>query len=238
MEFLQRQIVASYAWACRYARRCSTSFPGCYDQEELTSAGIVGYIIAAHRYDEKKGNSFRGFCAVRIRGAVMDELRRLTWEPRAARRTHQMVSKKRTELELGLQRKPTHRELAEAMGLTEIDLAEMQRLSAPPSYVSLDEEGYANDEDDRPPLREIIADPSVGDPADSVMMAETRRALCSCIGKLPRAEAIIIVMYYLRNVSFKRIAEILNLSPSRISQLHHQALASLKKHLAEKMDPA
>jgi RNA polymerase sigma factor for flagellar operon FliA len=236
MDLLQQQIIASYALACTYARRCSISFPGCFDPEELTSAGIVGYIIAAHRYDETKGNSFRGFCAVRIRGAVMDELRRLTWEPRAARRMHQTVAKKRAELEMGLQRKPTHKELAEALGIGESDLAEMQRLSQPPSYVSLDDDSSASDEEDRPPLREIIADQTATDPREHADMAEIRRALCLCIGKLPRAEAMIIVLYYLRNVSFKRIAEILKLSPSRISQLHYQALASLKKHMEEKLD--
>ncbi len=234
MELLQQRLLNSYVWACHYANCCTASFSSSFDREELKSAGILGYIVAASRFDESKGSSFRGFCATRIRGAIMDELRRATWQPRSARRNHQLIARTGLDLEAELQRKPTRAELAKALGIEESDLAQMQRLSQPASYVSLDDDTGMGSDDESLPLKEILADQSATPPSEACDTAEMRRALCSCISKLPPAEASVIVLHYLRNIPFQEIAKMMKLTPSRISQVHHHGLASLKKLLQKK----
>jgi RNA polymerase sigma factor for flagellar operon FliA len=83
-------------------------------------------------------------------------------------------------------------------------------------------------------LKEILADQSATPPSEAFDTAEMRRALCSCISKLPPAEATVIVLHYLRNIPFQEIAQMMKLTPSRISQVHHHALGSLKKLLQKK----
>jgi RNA polymerase sigma factor for flagellar operon FliA len=231
MDRLEQQIVDSYSWACHYASCCTANFSNNFDREELKSVGILGYIVAASRYDERRGYSFRGYCATRIRGAIMDELRRSSWEPRSARRNHQMIAQKILDLEAELQINPTHAELAKSLGIEVSDLIQMQRLSRPARCISLDEDSNSNGDEESLPLKEILADESALAPSDVVDSAEIRRALCASISKLSPSEASVIVLHYMRNMPFHEIAQLMKLTPSRISQLHHNALNSMKKRL-------
>jgi RNA polymerase sigma factor for flagellar operon FliA len=232
MELLHQRVLASYSWACHYASCCTAAFASSFDREELNSVGIFGYVVAANRYDERKGSSFRGFCATRIRGAIMDELRRSTWQSRSARRTHQVILKTGQHLEAELQRKPTGEELAAALGIDEFDLSQRQRSSQPAICISLDDESACGGgEDESMSLREIIADPTTAVPSEACDTAEMRRVLGISIGRLAPAEASIIMLYYLRNIPFHEIARTMQVTPSRVSQLHRQGLNSLKKIL-------
>jgi RNA polymerase sigma factor FliA len=231
---LDQQIVASYGWARNYALRCTAIFSKKFDREELTSAGVLGYILAARRYNQCKGSSFRGFCAIRIRGAIVDEYRKLTGEPRSSGRSRKVIATKKLELEAILQRSPSDLELAEALGLEASEFSKMQRASQPLFFLCLDEESASEHDDQDLPLREVIADKSTPSPSDSVDSAEIRRALCASISKLPPVEANIIISHYLHGVTLHDIAGRMNMTPARISQLHHRAISSLKKHLAKK----
>jgi RNA polymerase sigma factor for flagellar operon FliA len=234
MDRLEQQIIESYSWACHYAACCTANFSNSFDREELKSAGILGYVAAACRYDERKGYSFRGYCATRIRGAIMDELRRSTWEPRSVRRNHRLLVQKTLELEAELQRNPTHLELAESLGIGIGDLIQLQKLARPARCVSLDDETVSSNDEESLPLKEVLADPAANAPSDAVNSAEIRHALCASINKLSPAEASVIVLHYMRNMPFHEVARMMKLTPSRISQLHHHALNSLKKLLKEK----
>jgi RNA polymerase sigma factor for flagellar operon FliA len=229
----EERITASYTWAWHYATGCTSGFSNPFDREELRSVGILGYVVAACRYDERKGGSFRGFCATRIRGAIVDEVRRSTWEPRSARRNHQLITATKLALDADLQRSATDAELAQALGMEEADLARMRRLSQPASYISLDDDRTTGGEDDSLPLKETLADQSAIVPSVAVDTAEIRRAVFTGISKLPPAEASIIVLFYLRATPFSNIARMMNLTPARISQKHHRGLAMLRKLLAK-----
>ena len=85
-------------WARRFARTCASKLPNHLDHDDLQSAGVLGYLRAASRYDAKRGASFRGYCAVRIRGAVLDELRRWDWAPRSVHKNHRRITRITTNL--------------------------------------------------------------------------------------------------------------------------------------------
>src|ERR1700678_2423127 len=126
-------------WARGFARACAANLPCHLDRDDLQSAGVLGYLRAAARYDVSKGASFRGFCAVRIRGAVLDELRRWDWAPRSVHRNNRRITRVTACLIEQLEREPTVPELAQALGIGITELANLQNLSQPRQLVSFDE---------------------------------------------------------------------------------------------------
>ncbi len=216
-------------WARHFARSCTSKLPSHLDHDDLQSAGVLGYLRAASRFDAARGASFRGYCAVRIRGAVLDELRRWDWAPRSVHKNHRRITRITSNLTENLEREPTRRELATALGVREADLAAYQNESQPRQLVSLDEMSENSNGDESLSLTERLADPLAARPDAGVLFAEDRRTLLQCLGRLPKTQAIVIVLHYLQNVPLREVAAILAVTPSRVSQLHHQALARLKQ---------
>jgi RNA polymerase sigma factor for flagellar operon FliA len=93
MSYNENRILELLPWAQRFALSCAARLPSYLDRDDLQSAGVLGFLRAAARYDGAKGASFRGFCAVRIRGAVLDELRRWDWAPRSVHRNYRRITR-------------------------------------------------------------------------------------------------------------------------------------------------
>ena len=236
MEPIDQRMANSYAWACHYANHCTAGFHNPFDREELRSVGILGYVVAASRFDESKGGSFRHFCAARIRGAIVDEIRRSTWAPRSAWRTHQVLSETKLALDAELGRTATDAELAQTLGVDENGLERLRQQSQPACCVSLDDDVVAGKDDEALPLKETLADPSAVAPSAAIDTAEIRHALFTGISKLPASDAAVIVHFYLRGTPFRSIARMMNVTPARISQRHQRGLASLRQMLADDRD--
>ncbi len=217
-------------WARSFARSCASKLPSHLDRDDLQSAGVLGYLRAAERYDISKGASFRGYCAVRIRGAVLDELRRWDWAPRSVHKKRKRVTNVTSQLIDQLEREPTQAELATALGLEPGEFAIFQTHLQNRQIVSFDEMGENVHGEENLSLNERLADPHGQRPDQAVLGAEDRRTLLACIRKLPKAEATVIILHYLRNVALRDVAAALAVTPSRVSQLHHQALARLKQN--------
>ena len=216
-------------WARHFARSCASKLPSHLDHDDLQSAGVLGYLRAASRYDAARGASFRGYCALRIRGAVIDELRRWDWAPRSVHKNQRRITRITSDLTEQLEREPTRVELAAALGVEEIDLAAYQTQAQPRQLVSLDEMAENGHGEESLSLTERLADPSAARPDAAVLCAEDRRTMLQCLGRLPKTQATVIVLHYLQSVPLRDVAEILAVTPSRVSQLHHQALARLKQ---------
>jgi len=221
------RVIEFLPWARRFARSCATRLPSHLDRDDLQSAGVLGFLRAASRYDEKRGASFRGYCAARIRGAVLDELRRWDWAPRSVHRNYRRITRVTAELIEQLDREPTHAELAAALNMEMAELAAFQAMSQPRQLVSLDEVDCARG-DEGVSLSERLADTHAARPDAALLSAENRGSLVRCIGSLPKTQATVIVLHYLQNVPLRDIADTLHVTPSRISQLHHQALDRLR----------
>jgi RNA polymerase sigma factor for flagellar operon FliA len=216
-------------WARHFARSCASKLPSHLDRDDLQSAGVLGYLRAASRYDAARGASFRGYCALRIRGAVLDELRRWDWAPRSVHKNQRRITRITSNLTEHLEREPTRLELAAALGVEEMDLAAYQTQAQPRQLVSLDEMAENGHGEESLSLTERLADPFAARPDAAVLCAEDRRTMLQCLGRLPKTQATVIVLHYLQSVPLRTVAEILAVTPSRVSQLHHQALARLKQ---------
>jgi len=229
MSYTDHTIDEFLPWARRFARSCASRLPTYLDRDDLQSAGVLGFLRAAARYDGARGASFRGFCAVRIRGAVLDELRRWDWAPRSVHKNHRRITRVTAVLTEQLEREPTPRELADALDMEMSELQAFQTLSQPRHVISFDEAGENGQGDEGLPLAERLADPAVNRPDMPILNAEERREMLQCLKKLPRAQAMVITLHYLKGVPLRDIAAQLEVTPSRVSQLHHQALARLRQ---------
>ncbi len=216
-------------WAKHFARLCSAKLPPHLDHEDLQAAGILGYLRAASRYKVTGGASFRGYCAVRIRGAVLDELRRWDWAPRSVHRNHRRITRITNALTENLDREPTDHELAEALGLADGDLAAFQAYAQPRQMVSFDEVNENRNGEESLPLSERLADPGALPPDAPFRTAEDRRTMARCISRLPKTQATVIVLHYLQSVPLREVAELLHVTPARVSQLHRRGLDRLRQ---------
>jgi RNA polymerase sigma factor for flagellar operon FliA len=227
MGYNETRILESLPWARHFARACASKLPHHLDHDDLQSAGVLGYLRAASRFDAARGASFRGYCALRIRGAVLDELRRWEWAPRSVHKTHRRILSVTSSLVEQLEREPTRLELATALGVDESDLTTYQTQARPRQVVSLHETESEPGEESLT-LMERLADPQAVRPDAALVAAENRRMVVRCLTCLPKTQVTVIVLHYLQNVPLREVAEILAVTPSRVSQLHHQALSRLK----------
>jgi RNA polymerase sigma factor for flagellar operon FliA len=231
MSHRETRILEFLPWAQRFARSCAARLPNYLDRDDLQSAGVLGFLKAAGRYDGEKGASFRGFCAVRIRGAVLDELRRWDWAPRSVHKNCRRITRVTSILIEQLEREPTPKELADALQIEMAELQAFQSMAQPRQVVSLDETSDNGRGDEGLPLTERLADSAMARPDAALLTEEGRLELRQCLMKLPKTQATVITLHYLQGVPLRDIAEMLDVTPSRVSQLHHQALARLRTSL-------
>jgi RNA polymerase sigma factor FliA len=229
MGYENDRLLESLPWARHFARSCASKLPNHLDHDDLQSAGVLGYLRAASRFDAARGASFRGYCALRIRGAVLDELRRWDWAPRSVHKCQRRITRITSNLTEQLDREPTRLELAAALGVEETDLTAYQTQALPRQVVSLDEMTDNGNGDESLSLTERLADPAAARPDAAVLSAEDRRTILQCLSSLPKTQSTVIVLHYLQNVPLRDVARLLSVTPSRVSQLHHQALARLKQ---------
>jgi RNA polymerase sigma factor for flagellar operon FliA len=229
MELHEEKVLQFLPWAKHFARLCSAKLPPHLDHEDLQAAAILGYLRAASRYNVARGASFRGYCAARIRGAVLDEVRKWDSAPRSVHRNQRRITRVTAKLSVSLEREPTPHELADALGIDAEDLAAFQTDAKPHQLIPFDEAGENYNGEDGITLAERLPDPNVSTPDAGVRNDEDRRALLRCINRLPKSQATVIVLHYLEEIPLRQVARMLQVTPSRISQLHRGALQRLKQ---------
>ena len=210
------------------AERIYAKLPDKVELDDLISAGIFGLMDAIDAFDPDRGVKFETYCTPRIRGAILDELRSMDWVPRLVRaRAHQLERALRT-LEAHLGRMPTDKEIANEMELGMEEFRRLQRDATATGLVSLNNK--FSDADSEKDVREIdiIEDQRSQNP----LIEAQKRDLKGLLTKgLTRAERLIIVLYYYEEMTMKEIGATLDLSESRVSQMHSSIIARLKAQM-------
>jgi RNA polymerase sigma factor for flagellar operon FliA len=192
------------------------------------SAGLFGLMDAIDAFDLERGVKFETYCAPRIRGAILDELRAMDWVPRLVRHRSAKVDQARNSLEMQLGRKPSTNEIATRLGVDGEEFKKLQRDSSAVGVVSLSRR--CRQSDGSRELREI--DVIKDDTQDNPLSETQRRDLRDLVTKgLSRAERLIVVLYYYEQMTMKEIGATLDLSESRVSQMHSSILARLKAQM-------
>lgn len=214
--------------------RMVTQVPAFMNSDDMKSAGMLGLFDAAKRFDASKNIKFKTFAEYRIRGAILDEMRKLDWFSRSLRDKQSRVSKTIIDLELKLGRDPEDHEVASAMDLS---LGAYQSLLAEVSHlgcVSLNET-LDNTQEGRSFLDAISDTRRDNLPGARIEDAQLTQKIASVLEQLSEKERLVIALYYYEELTQKEIAEVLDLSEGRVSQLHSQALIKLKSKLASQL---
>ncbi len=221
-----------YRHIVRYAaERLHSKLPDKVELDDLISAGTFGLMDAIEAFDPSRGVKFETYCSPRIRGSILDELRSMDWVPRLVRARASQLSRVTQSLETHLGRKPTETEIAAEMNIDAEEFERLRKDANAITQVSLTTK--YSEEDGEKDIREIdvVKDNKSEDP----LVEAQKRDLKNLLTKgLTRAERLIIVLYYYEEMTMKEIGATLDLSESRVSQMHSSIVARLKAQMTNR----
>jgi len=214
----------------KVANRLAIGLPSTVDKDDLISYGRFGLLDALQKFDHTRGLQFETYAMWRIRGAMIDGLRESDWIPRTVRDKAKKIEEAYTVLEQQMLRVPTDSEVCEYLGMTEKELQQVLYDTSLASMVSIDE--AVGDEDEQKTARHsYIVDEQTPRPEQVAEANGLKEVLSKTIDKLPEKERLVVSLFYFEELTLSEIAEVMNLSPSRISQLHSKAIFRLRSAL-------
>lgn len=225
---LRNQLMEEYMPLVRFnAEKIRARFPNEVELDDLISSGYFGLMDAIEAYDLARGVKFETYCIQRIQGAMLDEIRNLDWVPRLIRSRASKFNDVTHKMELRLGRFPTNEEIAEAMEISVAEVEKIKKESQTVGLVSLSNKWSDNDDSDMNE-GDILEDRRTEDPINSLQ----RKDLIKLITKgLSQNERLILILYYYEEMTMKEIGATLDLSESRVSQMHSQMMKRLKSQL-------
>jgi RNA polymerase sigma factor for flagellar operon FliA len=210
------------------AERMHMRLPGEVDVEDLMSAGLFGLMDAIDAFDLERGVKFETYCTQRIRGAVFDELRAMDWVPRLVRSRTAKVDRARKALEMELGRRPTDKEVCERLRVSGAEYKKLSKDSKPVNVVSLNRKWFETDSSKDIREIDVIQDQRQEDPLAELQKKDLKLLITK---GLSRAERLIVILYYYEEMTMKEIGMTLDLSESRVSQMHSSILARLQAQM-------
>ncbi|MCQ2754760.1 MAG: FliA/WhiG family RNA polymerase sigma factor [bacterium] len=227
---LRDGLILQYIYLTRYVvGRVKVALPPTFSYEDLSSYGIEGLIDAVEKYTPKMGARFETYALVRIRGNIIDKVRSQDFLPRSVRRKIRDVKEAQEELKRQFGRSATNTEIANYLGIEKEKVEQI--LADDTSVTSIYEKKGAGDGDIE--IIDTIEDSTHLDPHSQLEEKDVKKELEDALKRLPERERTIMVLYYHENMTLKEIGEAINVSESRVSQLHAQAIMKLKNLLSE-----
>lgn len=212
----------------RIALHLAARLPASVELDDLIQAGVIGLIEAVRHYSGERGASFETYAGIRIRGAMLDELRQTDWAPRSVHRRLREATEAMRAVEQRTGRAAKDAEVAKQMGVTLSEYHEIVQDAMRCQVMSMDS-AYDGDDDRE---RMDCADASAG-PMELLQRDEFRKALAQAIGQLPERERLVMSLYYDDELNLKEIGAVLDVSESRVCQIHGQAMLRLRARLSD-----
>ena len=210
----------------KLAHYMMAKLPASVEVDDLIQVGLIGLADALSRYEASQGVQFETFATQRIRGAMLDELRGNDWMSRGSRKSQKDIETTMRRLEHRLGRSPVESEIAAEMGLTLTDYQNLLNKVRGTQLVYLEDMSRSNEDDDNF-LDRHVADTDA-DPMNMLRDQRLRHSLVAAIKSLPEREQYIMSMYYEQDMNLKEIAAVLDVTESRVCQLHSQSIARLR----------
>lgn len=226
---IRDKLIVQYIYLARYVvGRIKVNLPPSFSFEDIVSFGIEGLIDAIEKYHPAKGAKFESYALMRIRGSIIDKIRSSDWLPRTLRRKIKEIKIATERLKQQIGRAPTTKEIADVMGLSEEKIIEI--MSSDVSVNSIyDKKGTG---DDSVEIIDTIEDENSARPEENLERNDAKKELEQALKKLPERERTLLVFYYHENMTLKEIGEAINVSESRVCQLHAQAIMKLRNILS------
>lgn len=213
----------------RIAYHMMVRMPACVQVDDLIQAGMIGLLEAVQKYDAARGASFETYAGIRIRGAIVDEMRRGDWAPRSVHRNARLIAKAMRAVEARLGRDAQDAEIAAELDLPLNDYHAMLKDATSSRLFSYEE--TFGDEDSNIDASESSS--AFFSPLEGLQRESLKQSLAQAITELPERERLVLALYYDQELNLKEIGLVLGVSESRVSQIHSQAALRLRTRLAE-----
>jgi RNA polymerase sigma factor for flagellar operon FliA len=210
--------------------RLAMTLPDHVDRDDLHSVGLVGLLQALRNFDPSCGSSFETYARMRVRGAMLDELRRMDWMPRSIHEKARKLQNAMLQLEQQLGTPPTDAQMARALKIPVPEYLQMINEVRPATFVCLDALN-SSDDSDGGSLHEIIGNAEAEDPVEQTSQQELKQLIFERLKELPTVQRKVLALYYIEDMHLREIAEAFNLTESRICQIHAQAILSIRAYL-------
>lgn len=229
-DFVYRdQLIETYLYIVKMiGNRIAARLPRSIDVQDLRSAGVFGLMRAVENYDLTLGTPFESYCALRVRGAILDELRAQDWVPRLVRNRSSHYKKAHAALSERLEREPSVHELADEMNCSEAEAAKLAREANLTTVYTLCQQD--DREDDPRVLRRLDAlmDRSSEQPFEKMVATDLAKSLAQFLTK---GESTVVALYYKEGLTMKEIGRVMGISESRVCQIHTKTLKKLREHI-------
>lgn len=232
------KLLVEYSHLVKFiSHRLAVNLPASVDKNDLTSAGILGLIKAVETFEPERGFKFETYAAHKIRGSILDELRALDWVPRSVRQKARDLQRTYAKLENELGRLPYDDEVCDSLGISVKEYEDILSDVAPVTIISL-EESMPDRSSDSKELRIIdtIEDPGSSNPLKELGFNEVKEILKEAISNLPEKEKLVVALYHYEELTLKEIGVVLDITESRVSQIHSKAILKLRSKLLQRIN--
>lgn len=228
----REKLIEQYIPLVKYvAGRLAMNLPSSVDVGDLESFGFFGLLDALEKYDAERNIKFETYATTRIRGAIIDGLRSLDWVPRSTRAKARLVESQIYELTNDLGRTPTNEEIATALGLTLDDYFALLSELKGANLFSLDDAAAGEQGGEDLKVLDLVVDQGLL-PDQRVIEKESVAELAAAIEQLSERERLVLALYYHEDLTLKEIGHVLQVSESRVSQIHTKAIMTLRSKLS------
>lgn len=228
----REQLILAYAPLIKYiAQRIAMRLPAHVTADDLINAGVIGLIDAIEKYDPSRDNMFKTYAEFRIRGAMLDELRGLDWVPRSVRQKANALEQAYEALERNLRRAANDEEVADYLGIKVEELHEWLNQVRGAFLLSIDTVNVHTTEGEEIRLLEILPDDEAKTPLQTLYITRLKETIARAIEDLPYQEKVVISLYYYEELTMREIGAVLDITESRVSQIHTKAILRLRTKL-------
>jgi|TARA_B110000263_G_scaffold90738_1_gene79341 RNA polymerase sigma factor for flagellar operon FliA len=228
----REEVIIRYSPMIKYvANRIAMRLPPHIEVDDLISVGVLGLMDAITKYDSSRGAKFKTYAEFRVRGAILDELRSLDWVPRSIRQKASAVEKVVRSLESKLRRLPEDEEVAKEMDMSLDQFYRTLDETKSVPVFSLEDLGIAKESGEQQSLLDCIAGKADADPQTQIRLIELKEIIAKAIDTLPEKERLMVSLYYYEELTMKEIGAVLDITESRVSQIHSKAVLHLRTKL-------
>ena len=230
---MKDQIIVEYAPLVKYiALKIASRLPSSIEIDDLISCGVIGLMDAIEKFDCSRDNKFKTYAEFRIRGAILDELRSQDWVPRSVREKSKHLEKAALKLEQQLGRAPSEDEMCSEMNITKDEYQDMVNKAQSVSILNIDDVQTFS-KNDKMLMAGFADTDKSNNPLYATTMKSARDKIREGIMSLPEKQRLVLSLYYYEDLNLKEIGQVLDVTESRVSQLHTQAVMKLKSKLKD-----
>jgi RNA polymerase sigma factor for flagellar operon FliA len=230
------EIIVEYAPLIKYiAQKIAARLPANIELDDLISCGVIGLMDAIEKFDPTRDNKFKTYAEFRVRGAILDELRAQDWVPRSVREKAKLVERTYTKLEANLGRPATDDEMCTELSISQDEFHELLNKAKSVSLLNIDD-AMAFSKGDRKLMAGLMEGGRNNNPFSAVSYKSSRDAIKEGIKALPEKQRLVLSLYYYEDLNLKEIGQVLDVTESRVSQLHTQAILKLRSKLKSLFD--